>query len=70
MLTIKTYNQYIYKKYYKNEWRDWLKYPISNWLFQGQGADDFSLNTIRRNYLRRIVLYLSITGCYSKIDKK
>ena len=56
MLTIKLIiNIYIHK----NEWRDRLKYPISNWLFQGsQGADDFSLNKLRRNYLRRIVLYL------------
>ena len=36
MLTIKLIiNIYIY---YKNEWRDRLKYPISNWLFQGSGG--------------------------------
>ena len=69
MLNYQTYNQYIYIN--KNEWRDRLKYPISNLLYSRvQGADDFSLNKLRRNYLRRIVLYLYSTGCCSKIDKK
>ncbi len=38
MLTIKLIiNILVYIN--KNEWRDRLKYPISNWLFQGQRAE-------------------------------